>query len=215
MTIEFVVNIGQSSRNPRIVLRRKSDGKYWSNNIGTPAWNTSPTFADKKITLTESAVADEVGLYRGTSAGNVGAADIEAVLHDDDDSADGPFVGFSPIEFSADSSGNAIYLSNVDVAKILGTTPTGFERSIRCIGYGTVTTGATTTSVPTSAMTPAGGVANQFAGRIIVFDKDTTTAGLRGAVGYITASSNAATPTFTIGSALPATPANGDTFCIL
>lgn len=87
------------------------------------------------------------------------------------------------------------------------------------MGTGTVTTGASTTSIPTSACSPAGGVANQFAGRVLMFRADTTTAALRGVACVISASSNAATPTFTVamasGGGLPATPANGDTFVIL
>ncbi len=85
---------------------------------------------------------------------------------------------------------------------------------------GTVTTGATTTSVPTSALTIAGVaasgvVSNQFVGRSVLFDGTTTTAGLQGVAGVITVSSASNTPTFTMQSALPATPASGDTFSVL
>jgi hypothetical protein len=84
---------------------------------------------------------------------------------------------------------------------------------------GTVTTGGSTTSVPTSALTLGGSaasgvVANQFVSRVIVFDNNTTTAGLQGSVGMISASSASNTPTFTV-SALPAAPASGDTFSII
>jgi hypothetical protein len=75
-----------------------------------------------------------------------------------------------------------------------------------------VTTGATTTSVPTSTQIPSAGVADQWKGRILIFDKDTATANLRGAPGRISASSN--TGTLTLESALPATPASGDTATI-
>jgi hypothetical protein len=84
---------------------------------------------------------------------------------------------------------------------------------------GTVTTGGSTTSVPTSAFSFAGlaatgVVSNQFAGRTIIFDGNTTTAGLRGAAATILASSTSNTPTFTVVT-LPATPASGDTFTVL
>jgi hypothetical protein len=79
---------------------------------------------------------------------------------------------------------------------------------------GTVTTGASTTSVPTSALSVSGAAADQFKGRIIIFDNDTTTAALRGQATDITASSNAATPTFTV-TALTTAPASGDTFRIV
>lgn len=84
---------------------------------------------------------------------------------------------------------------------------------------GTVTTGASTTSVPTSALTfglvaATGVVSNQFVGRALIFDGNTTTAGLRGAAVTISASSASDTPSFTVG-ALPATPASGDLFTVI
>lgn len=88
------------------------------------------------------------------------------------------------------------------------------NHTVPAIGRGTADSGASTTSIPTSAFAPAGAVADQFKGRVVLFDANTTTAGLRGAVAEITASSNAATPTFTV-STLPATPASGDTFSVI
>jgi hypothetical protein len=82
------------------------------------------------------------------------------------------------------------------------------------IGRGTVAAGSSTTSLPTSSFQPAGGVANQFVGRVVLFDSDTTTAALRGASSPISASSNAAAPTFTV-AALPAAPATGDKFSVI
>ncbi len=91
--------------------------------------------------------------------------------------------------------------------------------SIAALARGTVTTGASTTSVPTSALTfqnvaASGVVSNQLAGRAILFDGATTTAGLRGAASTISASSTSNTPTFTVAT-LPATPASGDLFTII
>lgn len=93
------------------------------------------------------------------------------------------------------------------------------DKTTKAIGRGTVTTGGSTTSVPTSALTIAGSAAtgvvvSQFVGRIVLFDGDTTTAGLRGAVSAISASTASNTPTFTVGT-LPATPTSGDTFSVI
>lgn len=93
------------------------------------------------------------------------------------------------------------------------------DRSTGAMARGTVTTGATTTSVPTSAFIIAnaaasGVVADQFKNRTILFDGNTTTAGLRGASASISASSASNTPTLTVGT-LPATPASGDTFTVV
>lgn len=82
------------------------------------------------------------------------------------------------------------------------------------IGTATVSTGSTTTSVTTSACSPAGAAVDQFKGRVIIFGNSTTTAALRGAAALITASTNSSTPTFTLASALPASPVSGDTFVI-
>lgn len=86
-------------------------------------------------------------------------------------------------------------------------------KTTRAIGRGTSTTGGTTTSIPTSAFTPNGAVADQFKGRIITFDADTTTAALRGQSTDITASTNAAAPVLTV-TALTTAPAAGDSFSV-
>lgn len=96
--------------------------------------------------------------------------------------------------------------NNADAADIL-------DRSARNIARITVGVGSSTTSVVSSACAPSGAVADQFKGRILIFDKDTTTAALRGQATDITASSNAATPTFTV-TALTTAPASGDTATI-
>lgn len=93
------------------------------------------------------------------------------------------------------------------------------EKTTDAVPRGTVTTGASTTSVPTSALTIAGSsasgvVADQFKNRVVLFDGDTTTAGLRGASSAISANTASNTPTLTVG-VLPATPASGDTFSII
>jgi hypothetical protein len=88
------------------------------------------------------------------------------------------------------------------------------DRGSRTVVRGTADAGATTTSIPTSAFSPAGGATDQFKGRIVVFDNDTATAALRGQATDITGSSNAATPTLTV-TALTTAPASGDSFSVL
>lgn len=89
----------------------------------------------------------------------------------------------------------------------------GLDRAARCIAVGTIGAGSTTTSVVSSALTPSGSATDQFKGQILAFDKDTTTAALRGQKTDITASSSSATPTFTV-TALTTAPQSGDTFTI-
>ncbi len=87
------------------------------------------------------------------------------------------------------------------------------ERAIRAIITGTVGAGSTTTSVVSSALDPAGAVADQFKGQILAFDKDTTTAALRGQKTDITGNTSSGTPTFSV-TALTTAPVSGDTFTI-
>lgn len=93
------------------------------------------------------------------------------------------------------------------------TAAANLAKTTRAIGRGTAAGGATTTSIPTSAFTPAGATADQFKGRIITFDADTATVALRGQSTDITASSGVATPTLTV-TALTTPPAAGDTFSV-
>lgn len=117
-------------------------------------------------------------------------------------------VGIAYLVVKATNAGLTALPDSVAIAKTGG-----------AIARGTVTTGGSTTSVPTSVLTIAGSagtgvVADQFKGRTVLFDGDTTTAGLRGASAAISASSASNTPTLTVG-ALPATPASGDLFSII
>lgn len=87
------------------------------------------------------------------------------------------------------------------------------DRGSRTVIRGTVSSGTTTTLTP-SALSPAGVDADQFKGRIIVFDNNTTTAALRGQATDITANTGATLPVFTF-TALTAAPQSSDTFSIL
>ena len=77
---------------------------------------------------------------------------------------------------------------------------------------GTVASGNQTSLTP-SALTPPGAVANQFKGRILVFDANTTTAALRGQITDILTSTGVALPLFTF-TTLTTSPVAGDTFTI-
>lgn len=93
-------------------------------------------------------------------------------------------------------------------------TVTALKRGVDSNCIGTVGGGSTTTSIVSSSLTPAGSVLSQFKGRTIVFDRNTTTAALRGQATDITASTAAAAPTFTV-TALTTAPVSGDTFSIV
>src|SRR3990170_4536933 len=88
------------------------------------------------------------------------------------------------------------------------------QRSADAIVRCTVGAASTTTNIVTSACAPSGAVADQFKGRIVIFDANTTTTALRGQATDITASSNAATPELTV-TALTTAPVSGDTFVIV
>ncbi|GMQ92503.1 MAG: hypothetical protein BMS9Abin11_1835 [Gammaproteobacteria bacterium] len=75
----------------------------------------------------------------------------------------------------------------------------------------TVGSGSTTTSIVTSSMDPAASVTDQFKGKIVTFDANTTTANLRGQSTDITASTAAGVLTVT---ALTDAAVSGDTFVI-
>lgn len=103
---------------------------------------------------------------------------------------------------------------NVNMSHISGTSSPAdrLERSTSAIVLGTVGTSSTTTAVKFSSLDPASGVNDQFKGRIITFDKDTTTAALRGQATDITAFDHA-TQIATV-TALTTAPASGDTCTI-
>lgn len=102
-----------------------------------------------------------------------------------------------------------------NVLRINGDATSGANLGLatRVIGRGTASGTPTTISMPTSAFTPAGAAADQFLGRTITFDYNTTTTALRGQTAIITSSSNASTPTFGF-AALTNAPVSGDTFMV-
>lgn len=91
-----------------------------------------------------------------------------------------------------------------------------FNYGDRVVCRGTVSgsPSPSTTGFTTSALSPAGAAADQFKGRIIVFDKATATAALRGQATDITANTSATNPALTF-TALTTAPSSGDTFSIV
>jgi hypothetical protein len=88
-------------------------------------------------------------------------------------------------------------------------------RGSRTVIRGAVSgTAPSTTSFTPSALSPAGVAADQFKGRIIIFDNDTATTSLRGQATDITANTAAGLPVFTF-TALTTAPSSGDTFSIV
>lgn len=86
--------------------------------------------------------------------------------------------------------------------------------TVPAMGRGTVGESPTTTSLPTSSFLPAGVSVDQFKNRVVLFDADTATTGLRGAVARIEGSTDDANPTLTV-TELPASPQEGDTFSVV
>ena len=148
------------------------------------------------------------------------AADTYVVKHRD---AAGEVIWTSGVKLALTTATfhahDAAFVSSdgVDIASIRGSTiaAVNLNLSAGSIITGTVGSSSTTTSVITSALSLPGTDTDQFKGRLIQFLANTTTAGLRGEIGVISASTISATPTLTISSALTTAPVSTDTFIIL
>jgi hypothetical protein len=108
---------------------------------------------------------------------------------------------------SVQTAADAAVTANASVASILAPVTNTVVR-------GTSSATASTTSLTPSAFSPAGVAADQFKGRVLVFDNATTTTALRGQATTITASSGVALPVLTY-TALTTAPVSGDTFSVL
>ena len=133
------------------------------------------------------------------------ATNVDAILTDTGTTLDGR-IPAALVGGRIDANLGAISGSTNGVAAL--------QRSADSIVRCTVGAASTTTNIVTSACSPSGAVADQFKGRIVIFDANTTTAALRGQATDITASTNAATPELTV-TALTTAPASGDTFVIV
>lgn len=182
--------------------------------LGTGLTVARCTLTDTLTTYTGNTVQTGDAFARlGAPAGASVSADIAGVQSDTND-----IQTRLPAALTADGNIKADMLrvngtaqTAGDIAALINALALFTTRVVaRCTASGV----PTTTSIPTSACSPSGSVADQFKGRIIIFDNDTTTAALRGQATDITASSAAATPTFTC-TALTTAPASGDTFTIV
>jgi hypothetical protein len=107
------------------------------------------------------------------------------------------------------------YIANapVNLQGINGNTTgvAALDRTTRAIGLGTCGGGSSTISIITSSLVPAAVDVDQFKGRIVIFDKDTTTTQLRGQATDITGNNGSGVLAVT---ALTHAPVSGDTFSI-
>ena len=178
--------------------------------VGLAAANldTQLTAIDDYLDTEVAAIYNRIGAPAGASiAADVAAIKAETASIQTDTNDIQARLPAALVGGRMDSNASAINNDATSAANLAKTT--------RAIGRGTVTTGGTTTSIPTSAFTPASAsaVIDQFKGRIVTFDADTTTAALRGQSTDITANTAGATPTFTV-TALTTAPASGDTFSV-
>ena len=127
--------------------------------------------------------------------------------------SDGAHVVFTFVNTLAVTQSVQVYTADKAAADAL-------NASAKTIGFGTVGTGSSATSVITSAVNFGGATSvgtNALAGRQIIFRGDTTTTALKGSGARITANTSGSTPTLTLNAAdaLTASPASGDIFAIL
>jgi hypothetical protein len=167
---------------------------------------TNPTLAvgDVKISLDGAAQANLTTLPVVTPAGG---KQVKVTLNQAETNADNLDIVFS------DQTATKEWADTFISIQTAGNT-VNLDFTVPAIGRGTVTSGASATSVPTSAFTPSGASLDQFAGRVVLFDANTTTPALRGCARAISSSSNAAAPVFTVTS-LPAVPVSGDLFSVV
>ena len=176
----------------------------------------SVTGAVGSVTGSVGSVAGAVGSVTGNVGGNV-VGSVASVV-----GAVGSVTGLTAATVHADlddiqarlpaaltAGGNM----KADVLAINGSTNSAanIARSTQAIVLGTVGAASSTTSIVTSALDPSPTVADQLKGRIVTFDRATTTAALRGQATDITANTSGGVLTVT---ALTTAPASGDTFTI-
>lgn len=129
-------------------------------------------------------------------------------------------VGTGTGEINLSSGGvplvdDAIAASKFDESTAFPMRSDKLRYTVGAIGRGTAqASGSSATAIATSTWDIAPNAADQFKGRVVLFDSNTTTQALRGVAVVISASTNSATPVFTVGT-MPATPANGDTFSVI
>ena len=158
------------------------------------------------VTGSTGSVVGAVGSVTGNVGGNVvgSVASVTGAVGSVTGNVGGNVVG---------SVASVTAVVSADITKIGSDTTalTAFKQAVLGNVVGTVGAASTTTSIVTSSLTPAAAVIDQFKGRIVIFDKDTATANLRGQATDITASTALGVLTVT---ALTTAPASSDTFTI-
>ena len=104
-----------------------------------------------------------------------------------------------------DANIGAISASTASVARMV--------RALETEVLGEATAGATVSTIPVTSFSPASAVNDQFVGRVILFDMNTTTAALRGQASIVT-DFNHTTQVITVTD-LTTAPADGDTFILV
>lgn len=112
---------------------------------------------------------------------------------------------------ASEMNGDNIWVQFVDAAGAEWCDLAYHIATVSAIAAGTVGNGSTTTSVVSSSFSHGAAATDQFVGRIIIFDNNTTTAALRGQAVKITSNTGSDPPTFGTNT-LTNAPANGDTF---
>lgn len=193
--VPFTTNTGAGGAVAPSSAFEAADVKIYKNGSATEKTSTNG------LTMT-SPFDSVVGLHvlaidtsndTGDSGFWVAGADYMVVLTPDE-TVDGETVAAVLCQFSIENRGAA-----------------RLKRAVNSITTATIGAASTTTSVVTSAMSPAASVTDQFKGCILQFDKDTATVSLRGQKTDITASTSGGVLTCT---ALTTAPASGDTATI-
>jgi len=172
---------------------------------------TSVTGAVGSVTGAVGSVTGAVGSVTGNVGGNVTGA-VGSVT-----GAVGSVTG-AVGSVTGNVGGNVVgsvasVSAGVNATSIDGSTNAAANLRRGTLGSVLATVGAasSTTSIVTSSLDPAANVTDQFKGRIITFDRASTTVALRGQATDITASTAAGVLTVT---ALTTAPVSGDTFVI-
>ncbi len=119
-------------------IQRVSDGFYWQNTIGTPAWAAGSTPADIRVDLTEQS-SPFLGLYKGSNAPDLGSpGEVVVRIHDSDANE---VIG-GPDVFYVES--NEALSSQQETADASTLTPTNESQSL----YATAGAGGTATYSP-------------------------------------------------------------------
>ena len=117
------------------------------------------------------------------------------------------------VDVSSVQTGVTSLTAGVDVTRVGSdaNAVTNLRRGVLGVVIGATTGDSTTDTLSTASLTPAAGVAQQWVGKILTFDRDTVTAGLRGQATVVNS--------MTAGgvmyvSSLTTAPASGNTFAI-